>query len=236
MRIDVFLDPICPWCFIGKRRLEAALALRPLARTEVRWRPFLLNPGMPIGGIERTAYLVRKFGSEARVRRIYGAIAEAGQSVEIDFRFNGISRTPNTVSAHRLIRFAEREEKGGPAVEALFRAYFLDGLDIGEIGALLGIGKELGFASATLGAYLKSDEDVKWVQGENAAAHRMGINGVPSYVFQGRPDGRNEQGRPNGRNEQGRPDGRNEQSRLILSGAQDAKVIARLIDAALAAA
>jgi predicted DsbA family dithiol-disulfide isomerase len=218
MLIDVFFDPICPWCFIGKRRLEAALALRPRARAEVSWRPFLLNPEMPMNGIERTAYLVRKFGSEARVRRIYGAIAEAGQSVEIDFRFGGISRTPNTVGAHRLIRFAEREGKGGLAVEALFRAYFLDGLDIGKSGALLGIGEALGFASAALGGYLKSGNYVQWVHRENAAAHRLGINGVPSYVFQGRQDGRNQQ---NG---------------LILSGAQDAKVIARLIDAALAAA
>ncbi len=218
MLIDVFFDPICPWCFIGKRRLEAALALRPRARAEVSWRPFLLNPEMPMSGIERTAYLVRKFGGEARVRRIYGAIAEAGQSVEIDFRFDGIDRTPNTVDAHRLVRFAGRQGKGGPAVEALFRAYFLDGLDIGETAALLAIGEDLGFAQATLGAYLKSGEDGQWVHGENAAAHRLGINGVPSYIFHESRHGRKKQ------------DG------LILSGAQDATVIARLIDAALAAA
>lgn len=218
MLIDVFFDPICPWCFIGKRRLEAALALRPRARAEVSWRPFLLNPEMPMSGIERTAYLVRKFGSEARVRRIYGAIAEVGQSVEIDFRFDGIRRTPNTVGAHRLIRFTEREGKGNLAVEALFRAYFLDGLDIGETDALISIGENLGFTSAAIGGYLKSDGDVQWVHGENAAAHRMGINGVPSYIFHERQDSRNQQ---NG---------------LILSGAQDAKVIARLIDAALTAA
>ncbi len=218
MLIDVFFDPICPWCFIGKRRLEAALALRPRARAEVSWRPFLLNPEMPMGGIERTAYLVRKFGGETRVRRIYGAIAEAGQSVEIDFRFDGIRRTPNTVGAHRLIRFAGRQGKGGLAVEALFQAYFLDGLDIGKTAALLGIGEGLGFASATLGAYLKSNRDIQWVHGENTAAHRMGINGVPSYVFHESQHGRNEE------------------SGLILSGAQDATVMARLIDAALAAA
>ena len=218
MLIDVFFDPICPWCFIGKRRLEAALALRPRARAAVSWRPFLLNPEMPMSGIGRTAYLVRKFGSEARVRRIYGAIAEVGQSVEIDFRFDGIGRTPNTVGAHRLIRFADRQGKGDRAVEAVFRAYFLDGMDIGGTAALLAIGDDLGFAQAALGAYLKSDEDVQLVHGENAAAHRLGINGVPSYIFR---EG---------------PDVRKEQSGLILSGAQDAKVIARLIDAALAAA
>ncbi len=218
MLIDVFFDPICPWCFIGKRRLEAALALRPRARAAISWRPFLLNPEMPMGGIGRTAYLVRKFGSEARVRRIYGAIAEVGQSVEIDFRFDGISRTPNTVGAHRLIRFAGRRGKGERAVEAVFRAYFLDGLDIGKTAALLAIGEELGFDQATIDAYLKSDGDIQWVHGENAAAHRMGINGVPSYVF----------------HESRRS--RNQQNGLILSGAQDATVIARLIDAALAAA
>jgi len=212
MKIDVFFDPICPWCFIGKRRLEGALALRPATVARVNWRPFLLNPEMPVGGIDRTAYLVRKFGSEARVRRIYGAIAQAGQSVEIDFRFDTISRTPNTVDAHRLIRFAGAKPEYGaapaPVVEALFRAFFIDGRDTGDLSVLLDIGQGLGFPSDTLGAYLRSDEDTAWVHNENAAGHRLGINGVPSFVFEGG---------------------------LIISGAQDEKVLARVIDAAEAA-
>ena len=90
MRIDVIFDSVCPWCYIGKRRLEKALALRPGLDSDITWRPFLLNPEMPPDGIERTLYLVRKFGSEARVRRVYGAIAEAGLSEEIDFAFDSI--------------------------------------------------------------------------------------------------------------------------------------------------
>jgi len=211
LNIDVFFDPICPWCYIGKRRLQGALASRPAVDAHITWRPFLLNPEMPDGGIDRTAYLVRKFGSEARVRRIFGAIAEAGQSVEIGFRFDTISRTPNTVDAHRLVCFAGREgqaeDMAEDTVEDLFRAFFIDGRDTGDLSVLLDIGERLGFPTGALGAYLRSDEDTAWVHNENAAAHRMGINGVPSFVFEGG---------------------------LIISGAQDEKVLAKVIDAAQA--
>ena len=106
MEVQIIFDTVCPWCYIGKRRMEKALALRPHVDANLVWRPFLLNKEIPLGGIDRTAYLIRKFGSEARVRRIYGAIAQAGESVDIEFAFNRIDRTPNSVDSHRLIRFA----------------------------------------------------------------------------------------------------------------------------------
>ncbi|MEQ8194079.1 MAG: DsbA family oxidoreductase, partial [Rhodospirillales bacterium] len=137
--IDVLFDPICPWCFIGKRRLEEAIRQRPGIRAQRRWRPFLLNPEMPREGLDRTAYLVRKFGSEERVRRVYGAIEEAGLSVEIDFAFHRIKQTPNTVDAHRLMRFAERFGMADDMAEALFRRFFIDAENIGERGVLLDI-------------------------------------------------------------------------------------------------
>ena len=209
MQIEVVSDTVCPWCFIGKRRLEKALALRPHLDLTPKWRPFLLNPEMPPDGVDRALYLARKFGSEARVRRVYGAIQEAGLSEEIDFDFERIDRTPNSVDSHRLVRFAERRDKADAAVEALFRAYFVDGRNIGETSRLLDVGKSIGLDRMELRRYLESDADVAAIHEENARAHRMGINGVPSYVFNGR---------------------------MVISGAQDPQVLARMIDAAEAAA
>ena len=144
MQIDIIYDPVCPWCYIGKRRLEQALRLRPSVEATTRWRPFLLNPKMPPDGIDRTAYLMNKFGSESRVRRTYGAIAEAGQSVEIDFAFERIGQMPNSVNSHRLVYFADRQDKADAAVENLFLAYFVNGQNIGNIKVLLNIGRYLG--------------------------------------------------------------------------------------------
>ncbi len=205
MHIEIIFDAVCPWCYIGKRRLEQALALRPHIRATPRWRPFLLNPEMPPEGIDRTAYLVRKFGSEARVRRIYGAIGEAGQSVEIDFAFERIRRTPSTVDAHRLVRFAGNAGKATDAVEALVLAYFVDGRDIGDTGVLTGIGENLGLDAGPLHAYLTSDEDAALIHEENARAHGLGINGVPAFVFN---------------------------RDMVISGAQEPRILARMLDAA----
>ena len=207
MRIDVIFDSVCPWCYIGKRRLEKALALRPGLEPDIAWRPFLLNPEMPPEGIDRATYLVRKFGSEARVRRVYGAIADTGLSEEIDFAFDDIRQTPNSVDSHRLVRFAR--DKAGDAVESLFRAYFLDGADIGERDALAAIGAGIGLDGRALRAYLESDADIDEVLAENARAHRLGITGVPAYVFDGG---------------------------MVISGAQDPAILARVMDVARAGA
>lgn len=208
MRIDVVFDAVCPWCYVGKRRIETALRLRPDLAVEIRWWPFLLNPDMPYGGMERGTYLVRKFGSEARVRRIYGAIADAGQSVDIDFAFDRIRSTPNSVNAHRLVRFAARDNRANAAVEALFLNYFVNGRDIGETQILVDIGGRLGLDAAALDAYLIGQEDVALVYEENARAHRIGINSVPSYVFN---------------------------DSMVISGAHEAPILARMLDAAAAA-
>ncbi|MSO92765.1 MAG: DsbA family oxidoreductase [Rhodospirillales bacterium] len=207
MDIAIISDTVCPWCYIGKRRLEKALASRPNLKVRQRWRPFLLNPEMPPEGIDRNAYLLRKFGSEARIRRIYGAIEEAGQSVEIDFAFDRIGRTPNSVNSHRLVRFAERSGLANEAVEAAFIAYFESGQNIGDTDVLTGIGKEIGLDPAGLRAYLESDEDVQFVYQENADAHRLGVSGVPSFLFN---------------------------DHMILSGAHEPSVLVRMLDAAAA--
>lgn len=205
MRIDIVFDTVCPWCYVGKRRLEATLRAYPGVTVRQVWRPFLLNPEMPPEGMDRGTYLVRKFGGETRVKRIYGAIADAGQTVEIGFAFDRIRRTPNSVDSHRMVLFAGRHGKAGAAVEALFFNYFINGHDIGDIDVLLRIAGNLGLDRNALGAYLATDEDVAYIYEENARMHRMGINSVPSFVFNGS---------------------------MAISGAHPPDVLARMIDAA----
>ncbi|MGF1641900.1 MAG: DsbA family oxidoreductase [Rhodospirillales bacterium] len=203
--VEVIFDPGCPWCYIGKRRLELALQARPGITTALRWWPFLLNPNLPADGIDRSSYLLRKFGSEARIARIFGAIADVGQSVEIDFAFDRIRRTPNTINAHRLVRFAGASSKSDATVEALFFHHFVSGRDIGDIRVLIDIGAALGLDVEALAPYLRSDAELGVIYSENARAHRLGINGVPSFVF-----------------------GRT----FVVSGAQEASVLVRMLDIA----
>jgi predicted DsbA family dithiol-disulfide isomerase len=207
--IEIIYDTVCPWCYIGKRRLDQALALRPHLKLTTHWRPFLLNPELPPDGVDRTAYLVKKFGSETRVRRIYGAIGEAGLSVEIDFAFDRIQKTPNSIDSHRLVKYAARHGVADPLVEALFVAYFVHGLDIGDHGILQEIGVEHGLDRVDLERYLASNEDHEAVTQDNARAHRLGVNGVPSFVFTGP---------------------------MVISGAQEPQILARMLDAAASAA
>ncbi len=207
MQLDVIFDTVCPWCYIGKRRLERAVAMRPNANIDIHWRPFMLNPDIPNDGIDRTAYLIKKFGSETRVRRVYGAIGEAGHSVEIEFAFDRIQRTPNSVSSHRLIRYAAHFIDVAPMVEELFESYFVGGIDIGDTNVLVDIGVSYGLEPAALRAYLESDADVAAIYEENARAHRLGVNGVPAFAFQGS---------------------------MVISGAQEPEVLVRVLDAAVA--
>ena len=203
--VDFYFDAICPWSFIGKRRLEHAVLQRPGIGVSVRWQPFLLNPELPQEGIDRTAYMMRKFGSEQRIRRAIGSIAQAGQSVEIDFAFDRIARTPNTLNAHKVIRLAGESGLADAMVEAVFQAYFVAGLDIGDGDVLYRIGDELGLDGGAMARVLASETARTDIFECNARAHRLGINGSPSLVF---PDG------------------------LAISGAQEPSVLTRLIDVA----
>lgn len=190
MHIDAYFDPICPWCYIGKRRLGQALALRPDIAIEIRWKPFLLNPDMPQRGMDRNDYLLRKFGSQARVRRLLGALEEFGQSEEIEFQFENIDHTPSTVDAHRLVHFASLNNditnNADTLVDNLFHAFFNQGLDIGNFDVLLDIGIKAGFEEAQVKEALDGQIESQWVMDENAKAHRLGINGVPCYIIDGK--------------------------------------------------
>jgi predicted DsbA family dithiol-disulfide isomerase len=186
MRIDVFSDTICPWCFIGKRRLERALEARPQPGLDVTWRAFQLNPDMPREGMERQTYLALKFGGAEHARRIYDAVEAAGEEESISFRFDLIRRTPNTVASHRLLALAGRSGHQNATAEALFRGYFLDGEDIGDLDTLAEIAVRGGLDREVTRDYLAGVEGRDEVLAEDATARRHGIQGVPCFIFEGR--------------------------------------------------
>ncbi len=185
MRIDIISDVICPWCFIGKRRLEKALALRPELTTEMTWRPFQLNPDMPAAGMERQAYLTMKFGSAAQAERLYRNVAAAGASVDISFDFARIRRTPNTRKAHALIREALAQGVGDATVERLFRAYFLEGRDLGDRATLVDLAADVGLEPSATQRALDDPAIEERVVAEDRGARRLGINAVPCFIFDG---------------------------------------------------
>jgi predicted DsbA family dithiol-disulfide isomerase len=182
--VDIVSDAICPWCFIGKRRFERALAEAPKdVEVLVAWRPYQLNPEMPPEGMERKAYLASKFGGDARADEIYKRVSEAGASEGIEFDFAGMQRTPNTINAHRLIGIAGRAGKQDAVVERLFRAYFLEGRDIGNSDELAAVAKAAGLEEKMIRDYLAGRDDVERVENEDAMARRMGIQGVPCFIL-----------------------------------------------------
>lgn len=184
MHIDILADVICPWCFIGKRRLERALALRPELSATLSWRAFELNPDLPIDGIPREIYLSVKFDSAAKAERLYAAITDAGRAEGIEFAFERIRRTPNTLRAHRLIRLAGDKGCTEPIVEALFQAHFVEGLDIGVTEALGEIAARAGLGRAETCEYLSGDAGTAEVRAEEQRARRLGIHAVPYFVLE----------------------------------------------------
>jgi predicted DsbA family dithiol-disulfide isomerase len=207
MRIDIFSDTVCPWCFIGKRRLERALGGELPEGLEIQWRAFQLNPDMPSEGMDRKAYLEAKFGGPEGARRVYDQIVLAGQGEGIEFQFKSIPRTPNSVQSHRLIRFAMTKGKEDEVVERLFNGYFLEGKDIGDDQVLTEIADASGLPREEVEAFLAGDEYREEILGEDLYARQQGINGVPCFIFNGR---------------------------YALSGAQDPAILRQVIDSLLA--
>jgi predicted DsbA family dithiol-disulfide isomerase len=184
MKIDIVADTVCPWYYIGKRRFERALAARPQADLEIIWRPFFLNPDMPPEGVDRAEYMARKFGGRERAGRIYSSVTEAGATEDIPFRFDLIKRSPNTINSHRLIHFAGLMERQEDIVEAVYRAYFLEGRDIGDIGVLAELATEAGIPSAEATRYLQSGSDRDVVVAGDERARSLGVNGVPCFIIE----------------------------------------------------
>lgn len=184
MQIEIYSDVVCPWCYVGKRRLERALAQFG-GEACTRWRPFQLNPTMPVDGVDRKTYLEAKFGSLEAFERLEGQVIEAGASERIAFAFDRIKRTPNTLAAHRLIWHAQQHERQDEIVEALFHAYFVEGRDIGNTEILAQVATQAGFERTETEVFLKGDGGLADVKAEEAAGHRLGIRGVPYFVMNG---------------------------------------------------
>jgi predicted DsbA family dithiol-disulfide isomerase len=191
--IDIVSDVVCPWCYIGKRKLEAAIAdLRarePGLAVIRRWHPFQLNPDLPAQGIARSAYLEAKFGGKARAAEIYARVTSAGAQVGIAFDFDRIQRQPNTLDAHRLIAWAQQRGQTqalDALVEALFRGYFIDGRLIGDREELVRIAGGAGFPEGEARALLASEAARADVEAEDREARAVGIGGVPFFIFNGR--------------------------------------------------
>jgi predicted DsbA family dithiol-disulfide isomerase len=205
LTIEIVHDLVCPWCFLGVRRLLRTLRRRPDLLFELTWRPFLLNPDMPRAGMSRPDYVMRKFGGEDRARRLYASISEIGRAEGVPFRFDRIRRTPSSVYAHRLVRYAGRHGCADAMVEALFSAHFTDGHDIGDLSVLVAIASASGLDPLAVRMFLLGEDEVDAVHADNLRAHRLGINGVPCFVVSGRH---------------------------AIAGAQEPEVIERLIDVA----
>jgi predicted DsbA family dithiol-disulfide isomerase len=180
--IDVISDVICPWCFLGKRRLDKAIGLLDDINVEVNWRPFFLDPTIPKEGMSRRTYLENKFGAE-RLKTINDPLIAAGKEDGVPYAFDRITRTPNTMDAHRLIRWSHEAGKQHDVVEHLFMAYFNGGLDIGDSQVLLKIAGEAGMDVADISLMLQKDTDVDAVNAEVERAYRMGVTGVPCFIF-----------------------------------------------------
>ena len=187
MKIDIISDTICPWCFIGKRRLEQALGTHPPPEdVEINWQPFQLNPDMPAHGMDRGAYLTANFIGRESAGREFEVIDRAGRDHDIEFRFDLIRRTPNTVNSHRLIHFAGAHGARDAVVEALFRAYFTAGRDIGDVEQLASIAAQAGLDRDAVTRYLNSTEDVQLIARQDARSRALGIDGAPCFMVDGK--------------------------------------------------
>jgi predicted DsbA family dithiol-disulfide isomerase len=180
--VDIVSDTICPWCYIGKRRFERALAQSGRNDVAISWRPFQLNPDMPAEGMTRDDYVRAKFGGGDRPRQIYQAIAESGREAGIEFQFSRIRRTPNTVLSHRMVYWSAKQERQDEVVAELFKAYFEQGLDIGDIDTLVECARRGGLDPFAAHRFLLGDEGRQEVVASDVYARRLGINGVPCFI------------------------------------------------------
>jgi predicted DsbA family dithiol-disulfide isomerase len=179
--IDVVSDVVCPWCFVGKRRLEAAL--KQEGEALVRWRPYQLDATIPAEGLDRKAYMSAKFRDEGKIDEIHARLTALGAEAGIAFDFANIKRSPNTLDAHRLIRFADEAGVADAVVERLFSDYFERGRDIGDREVLVAAGSDCGLDAEALRARLESGEGAADVQKEIEAAQKLGVSGVPFFIF-----------------------------------------------------
>ena len=185
MRIDVYSDTVCPWCYLGKRRFELALAARPQYEPRVTWRPFELNPDIPAEGVDRAAYLAGSIGTPERVAEVHTELKRRGEASGIQFRFDLIERTPNTRRAHLLMAHAARRGRQTAVMDRVMRAYFEEGCDIGDIEVLVRLAVESGLPEheSRSALILRAGQDGVVAAERHAVV--LGITGVPTFVFDG---------------------------------------------------
>ena len=181
-KIDIISDPICPWCYIGKTRLDRALELNPTHNFIIEWHPFQLNPTMPKDGMDRREYLEAKFGGQKEAIEVYSNIDKTATETGLSLNFGGIKRTPNTIDAHRLIHWAGIEGRQNSIIERLFKAYFQEGRDISEHSVLTRIASAAGMDQDVVRSLLKSDADKEDIKARDTDARKRGIQGVPAFV------------------------------------------------------
>ena len=185
LTIDVVSDVVCPWCFIGKSRLEKALALKPDIPVEVRYHPYFLNPWVPREGISREQYLTTKFGSPERYKSIAGRVAQAAADEGLTYAVDKMARQPNTLDCHRLILWAESSGKAGEMKQRLMELYFTAGADLSDHDVLVKAAADVGLDATKIRELLASDADVARVEQAATAAKEAGIDGVPTYILGG---------------------------------------------------
>lgn len=208
LTIDVVSDVVCPWCYVGKRRLEIALAARKDIEAEIRWRPFFLDPTVPRAGKPRIDYITGKFGGVDKITPGHERLTGLGKTVGIAFDFGNIEVQPNTLDAHRLIGWAAEQGKADAVVENIFSDFFVNGVDLADRSNLAAAAARAGMDAGQVSADLASDRDEALVARQAQAASASGIGGVPFFVFG---------------------------NKVALSGAQEPEVISSAIDQALAA-
>ena len=183
--IDVVSDVVCPWCYLGKKRLEQAIAAQA-EPIKVHWRPYQLDPTIPAGGLERRAYMKNRFGDDGRLETVHERLRALGAPLGIAFAFESIERSPNTLDAHRLIRWASVTGAQEAVVDRLFALYFEQGRDIGERGLLLDVAGACGMDAEVVEKLYNDGADVEEVRAEIAEAQKLGVTGVPFFIFASR--------------------------------------------------
>lgn len=183
IRLDIFSDPVCPWCYVGKANLDRALATHPDHPFQIQWHPFQLNPDMPPEGVAKRTYLEEKFGGKARVDAVHDRLREVAKAAGVDMNPDKPQRMPNTLDAHRLIHWAGIEGRQSPVVTALMRAYWVEGRDIGDRATLADIAAENGMDRDATLRLLQSDADADDIQARDRDARHKGVTAVPTFLI-----------------------------------------------------
>ena len=185
LTIDVVSDVVCPWCYLGKKRLERAIAAQP-EPIAVNWRPYQLDPTIPAEGLERSSYMRNKFGGDGRLEAAHERLRALGAPLGISFQFERIERAPNTLDAHRLIRWASVTGAQNAVVDRLFQLYFEQGRDIGERSLLLDVARQCGMDVEVVKKLFDEGADIEEVRAEIAQTQQLGVTGVPFFIFASR--------------------------------------------------